>query len=76
MGSGSSDNLDVAADLQQAMNEEATARVQRAAAPETSPDFDGEHCIVCGDEIPEARLMLRRIRCVLCQTAKEKRERK
>lgn len=41
-------------------------------APETHPDFDGNHCIECGEKIPEKRLNLGRIRCYECQTALEK----
>lgn len=41
--------------------------------PETHPDFDGEACVDCGDDIPEERLKLGRVRCVYCQSALEKR---
>lgn len=41
--------------------------------PENHPDFDGESCIKCGVEIPE-RVKLGKIRCVACQTIKEKYE--
>lgn len=49
----------------------AQASVQRL---ESDPDFDGLHCIEveCGDEIPLARLQLGKIRCVPCQTRREK----
>lgn len=42
-------------------------------APQSSPDFDGEHCIDCGNEIPSGRLEMGRIRCTGCETAVEKR---
>jgi len=69
------DNLDVAADLQQKLNDAGLAEVQRRAQPETHPDFDGKHCISCGNEIPKLRLKLNKIRCVYCQEAKERRDR-
>ena len=31
-------------------------------------------CVDCGDDIPPARLELARIRCVICQSIKEKKE--
>lgn len=40
---------------------------------ETHPDFDGKHCVDCEIEIPEARLALGKVRCVDCQSLKEKR---
>lgn len=36
-------------------------------APETHPDFDGETCLDCGNDIPKARLELHKIRCIECQ---------
>jgi len=41
------------------------------SAPETHPDFDGEHCIACGADIPKERVALGRIKCVGCQQAIE-----
>lgn len=41
--------------------------------PETHPDFDGVCCIDCGEEIPEERLNMKRIRCTHCQTLIENR---
>lgn len=37
------------------------------SAPEKHPDFDGEHCVDCGIDIPAARLAHGRVRCVSCQ---------
>ena len=71
----SNDNLDIAAELQQLLNDAGIERVRRLAAPETHPDFDGKHCIECEEPIVEARLKLFKLRCILCQTRKEKRER-
>lgn len=53
---------------------EGEIRAQLAkAAPESDPDFDGVHCLECGEDIPAARLALKRILCVSCQTRKEAR---
>jgi len=41
-------------------------------APEKHPDFDGEHCVDCEDEIPEVRLTMGKVRCVHCQEFLEK----
>lgn len=76
MSRGGSDNLDTAAELQQLLNDAATARVRLLAAPESHPDFDGKHCVDCGDEIIIERLRHGRMRCVGCQSEKESRERK
>lgn len=46
-------------------------RARQMARPETHPDFDGQHCVDCDDEIPEFRLKIGRVRCVDCQQAIE-----
>lgn len=44
-----------------------------ARKKETAPaDFDGEHCVDCGNEIPEERLRWRMFRCVYCQQRQER----
>lgn len=53
------------------MRDDGVWRVRKALEPEHDPDFDGLHCISCGNEIPEERLKLGRIRCVECQRVKE-----
>lgn len=50
---------------------EIAVRARALNAPETHPDFDGEHCVECDEVIPTARLILRRVRCVDCQGALE-----
>ncbi|MFN9030129.1 MAG: TraR/DksA C4-type zinc finger protein [Betaproteobacteria bacterium] len=40
---------------------------------EEHPDFDGKHCVDCEIEIPEARLAMGKVRCVDCQSLREKR---
>jgi RNA polymerase-binding transcription factor DksA len=68
------DPLDEAAALAASLTDGAIAAARAANAPETHPDFDGETCIDCGDDIPAERLALKKIRCVHCQGIKERRE--
>lgn len=61
------------AQLQQQENEaRALSKVRAALGPETHPDFDGKHCLDCGDTIPQKRRMMDKIRCVNCQDALER----
>lgn len=76
MSTSNSDNLDIAAELQQRLNDAAEARVRQLAAPERHPDFDGIHCVDCGEKVVKERLKLGKVRCVLCQITLEKRNRK
>lgn len=62
------DECDQAAAVTEALLDAALRRQRAASAPETHPDFDGEHCIDCEAEIPRARLALQKVRCVDCQT--------
>jgi RNA polymerase-binding transcription factor DksA len=48
----------------------------RAKLRDKEPDFDGQHCVDCGDEIPQARLDMGRARCVTCQEVKEERSKR
>lgn len=48
-------------------------RIRQALEPQVHEDFDGVHCMDCGDEIPLARLQAKRIFCTKCQTAQEHR---
>jgi RNA polymerase-binding transcription factor DksA len=68
------DPIDEAAALAASLTDGAIAAVRAANAPETHPDFDGETCIDCGDDIPKERLAMKKIRCVHCQRLKERRE--
>lgn len=69
------DSLDIAAELQDAINQRGIEEVRRAAAQQTDPDFDGKHCIECAAKIPKGRLDLGRINCYDCQDSIEKRKR-
>lgn len=66
--------MELAQEQQERTEAAAVAKVRAAAAPESDPDFDGEHCVEarCGDTIPAARLALGKIRCVTCQTVRER----
>jgi RNA polymerase-binding transcription factor DksA len=50
---------------------QALSRHKEKVAPEQHPDFDGENCLECGNEIPMVRLEMGKIRCVHCQEALE-----
>lgn len=69
------DESDRASAIEAQFNEDALQEARRRTAPETSPDFDGLHCIDCSEGIPAARLKLGKIRCIDCQTLKEKQTR-
>ncbi|WP_172415156.1 TraR/DksA C4-type zinc finger protein [Comamonas thiooxydans] len=66
-----SDPLDEASALAASLTEAAIAAVRQANEPEKHPDFDGETCVDCGDDIPANRLALGKVRCVPCQSRKE-----
>jgi RNA polymerase-binding transcription factor DksA len=68
----SADALDQANEAGELFLEAALAKQKDALAPETHPDFDGAHCVECNADMPKARLDLKRIRCIGCQTALEK----
>lgn len=64
--------VDAAQEQQRENEERALANVRAHLAPENHPDFDGSHCIDCGELIPKPRLQDGRIRCVRCQETKER----
>lgn len=66
-------HLEMAEALESAQRASAIVAAHNASKPETHPDFDGEHCLDCGSDIPLGRLALGKVRCVLCQAAKEHR---
>ena len=73
------DPLDQAAQTAGEMVNDGVAAIRRAAAYEQVPDENGvyphTHCIEedCGEELPIERLKLGRVRCVTCQSLREKR---
>lgn len=55
-----------------AINERVTqARVRQCDKPKFA-HWDGESCFDCGDDLPEERIEMGRVRCVPCQTAAER----
>lgn len=70
-----SDPLDEASQLSAQLTDSAIAAARDACnRPENHPDFDGETCISCGDDIVPARLAMGRIRCTECQSRLELRQ--
>lgn len=45
------------------------------AKPQFHTDFDGAHCVECGEAMPAVRLALGRVRCVACQEHLERKAR-
>jgi len=68
--------MDAAQIQQQRTNERLIEEASRRAAPERDPGFDGIHCIDGGEVIPKARRALGKIRCLECQEALEKKQRR
>ena len=67
------DHADVAQGTIETCTAEAERRARGKSTPEVDPEFDGEHCVVCFDEIPFGRLRLGKVRCVFCQGLLERR---
>ncbi len=67
--------LEMAETLARVEVDHSIALSRMALAPETSEDFDGVNCIDCGNEIPSARLAMKRIRCTVCQDHLERKSR-
>ena len=67
------DIIDKAGDAVEACLADAERRARGKSAPESHPDFDGQHCVEesCGVEIPVGRLALGKVRCIDCQQLKE-----
>ncbi len=61
------DIFDTAQAFQARLNSDAEARARGKSAPETHPDFDGYHCVDCGEAIHPVRLAAGRVRCTECQ---------
>lgn len=73
----STDQLDTASRIERMENQENVRRARDLSKPEQVKGEDGNwpilDCVDCGEELIPARLELARIRCVECQTLKEKR---
>jgi hypothetical protein len=72
------DPLDAASHIADLHNRRSEAVVRAKAAPEQVRKPDGtwptETCIDCDEELNAVRLMMGRVRCIACQTHKEKLE--
>lgn len=72
-----SDHLDQAQAINEQHQEASLALARAKLAPEQVQNEDGTwpytHCAECGDEIPQARLDMGKIRCVACQGLLERR---
>lgn len=64
--------LESAEQRERQARDDAIARSARALAPQYHPDFDGSTCVECADPLPATRLLMGRVRCVICQTHIEK----
>jgi RNA polymerase-binding transcription factor DksA len=73
-----SDPIDRASYIADVANREAEEHYRRLAAPEQVKGADGkwetEECVDCGEDIEPQRLEMGKVRCIACQTIKEKRE--
>lgn len=67
-----SEQIDQAQEMQRENEARALANVRANLAPETHPDFDGKHCVDCTGLIPKARLLMEKVRCVVCQDILER----
>lgn len=68
------DDLEVAENLREEARDHGLARVREALKAEHHPDFDGAHCVSCGDELAPVRIAYRRVRCAVCQSEIERKE--
>lgn len=66
------DDGDIASALEMGFVAHALERHKEKLAPESHPDFDGEHCVDCDIVLPVLRLEMGKVRCVDCQTLLEK----
>jgi RNA polymerase-binding transcription factor DksA len=66
------DEGDIASAIEMGFLAKALEAHKAKVAPEKHPDFDGVTCLDCGDDIPQVRLAMGRMRCVYCQEILEK----
>lgn len=66
------DPLDEASALTDTLTRAAIVAASIAACrKEYHVDFDGKHCVECGDPLPTERLTAGRVRCTACQAELE-----
>lgn len=70
------DQFDQATDIEMAQRDEALRAALRPDRPQRHVDFDGENCVSCAMPIPAKRLEMKRVRCVECQEAIDRRARR
>lgn len=61
------DENDRASNAELTHNLDSIERIRALAQPEFHPDFDGRHCVECGEAVPKPRLSLGKVRCLSCQ---------
>ncbi len=66
------DEVDIASAIEYGFLQQSLKKVQDLNKPETHPDFDGKNCVDCDGEIPDVRLKMGKVRCVICQEILEK----
>ena len=64
--------IEVSEALIEAQRLDSIRKCQARAGQEHDPLFDGEHCVDCGDPVGGPRLRLGKVRCIECQTVKER----
>ena len=70
--------LEMVEDIQAAALNEKIASARQGLDQTKDPRFvgwDGKACFDCGNGIPSERLAMKRVRCVQCQTAAERKGR-
>jgi hypothetical protein len=65
------DELEAAEELREQGVVDGVARARLQLVQEHK-DFDGVHCLACGDELPPVRIAYKRIRCTPCETEVER----
>ena len=68
--------IEAADELAEAERGLGIANARQALAPQHSDAFDGVHCVRCGEDMPQARLDAKRIRCTDCESALEAKQRR
>jgi RNA polymerase-binding transcription factor DksA len=67
-------NFDLASEIEDNQRAEAIEKARLASKPQLPPDWDGETCYQCGNEIGSDRLAaVHTCFCIHCQSQREKR---
>lgn len=65
MSDNHSDNLDSASEVEAIFRQASIAAICKPV--KVPAGFDGKNCVECSEEIVEARLLLSKFTCVICQ---------